>query len=91
MNYFEFVEPYYALIKAKNGEEAVKKYIEVVAGDENDVETLLEECKIVPEYYAAAKFSRSQDEKGNLLEFEEVLEVLKSNVSEILMIDGSLI
>lgn len=91
MNYFEFVDPYYALIKAKNDEEAVKKYIEVVAGDEGEFESLVEECKSVPEYYAAAKLSRSNDEFGKLVDFEEVRKLLESGDTEILLIDGSLI
>lgn len=91
MNYFEFLEPYYALIKADCGEEAVKKYIEIIAGDESDFESLLEESKLVPEYYAAARFSRSTDENGNMLDLEEVIEILKSSDTELLVMDGSLI
>lgn len=91
MNYFEFVEPYYALIKAESGEEAVKKYIEIVAGEEGEFETLLEECKLVPEYYAAARFGRSTGEDGELCDLDEVIEILESKNSELLIMDGSLI
>lgn len=91
MYYFEFMLPYYALIKAKNGEGAVEKYIEVVAGDETEFDDLLEECKMVPEYYAGAKFSRSVGEDGKMLEMEEVINVLKSEKTELLLMDGSLI
>lgn len=91
MNYFEFLEPYYALIKADSGEEAVKKYIEAVAGDEDDFENLLEESKLVPEYYAVARFSRSTDETGKMSDLEEVLEILKSREPHLLLVDGSLI
>lgn len=91
MNYFEFVMPYYALIKAKNAEEAVEKYLEVVGGEENEFEDLLEESKLVPEYYASAKFAQSKGENGKMMKLEEVLEVLESKNPEVLLVDGSLI
>ena len=91
MNYFEFVEPYYALIKAKTGEESVEKYIEVVSGEESDFESLLEECELVPEYYASAKFSRSTGEDGELSDLEEVIEILKNEKSDVLLIDAGLL
>ncbi|GGE47847.1 hypothetical protein GCM10011391_28250 [Pullulanibacillus camelliae] len=91
MKFYEISEPYYALIKARSGEEAVKKYIEVVAGDESEFEILLEDCKLVPDYYASARFAQSRDEKGNLMDFDEVIEILESNETEILIMDGSLL
>lgn len=91
MNYFEFVDPYYALIKARNGEEAVKKYIETVGGEEGDFQELLEESKLVPEYYASAKFALSKGENGEPTKLEEVIETLKSHDAELLLIDGSLL
>ncbi|MGM7634194.1 hypothetical protein [Bacillus sp. Hm123] len=91
MKYFEFADPYYALIKAKHGEEAVKKYIEVVAGVEDDFESLLEECNLVPKYYAVAKFARSKGEDGELITLDETLETLESDETEILLMDGSLL
>lgn len=91
MNYFEFTDPYYSLIKAKDDVDAVKKYIEVVAGDDDDIQMLLDESKIVPEYYAVARFIRSIDESGKLIDLDEALEVLKSIDAEVLLIDGCLI
>ncbi|MEL3959463.1 hypothetical protein NST17_20135 [Caldifermentibacillus hisashii] len=90
MNYYEFDVPYYALIKANNGEEAVKLYIEVVAGEENKIDDILENCQLVPEYYAAAKFARSKDKDKKMIELEEVLWYLGSDEPEVLLIDGSL-
>ncbi len=91
MYYFEFANPYYALIKAKNDEDAVHKYIEIVAGDDSEFENLLEECEIVTDHYAVARFSRAVDEDGMLCDLEEILKVLESDKSELLIIDGSLI
>jgi len=90
MNYFEFVEPYYALIKAKTGEESVEKYIEVVCGEESDFESLLEDCKLVSEYYAASEFRRSIWEDGRFSDSEDVIELFKNEKSDVLLIDGGL-
>jgi len=90
MNYFEFVEPYYALIKAKTGEESVEKYIEVVSGEESDFESLLEECKLVSEYYAAFKFRRSIWKDGRFSDSEDVIELFENDKSDVLLIDGGL-
>ena len=90
MNYFEFVEPYYALIKSKTGEESVEKYIEVVVGEKSDFESLLEECKLVSEYYAAFKFSRSIREEREISDSEDIIELFKNEKSDVLLIDGGL-
>jgi len=90
MNYFEFVEPYYALIKAKTGEESVEKYIEVVSGEESDFESLLEECELVSEYYAASEFRRSIWEDGRFSDSEDVIELFKNEKSDVILIDGGL-
>jgi len=91
MNYFEFVEPYYALIKAKTGEESVEKYIEVVSGEESDFESLLEECELVPEYYASTEFRRSIWKDGRFSDSEDVIELFKNDKSDVLLIDGGLL
>lgn len=91
MRYFEFVIPYYALIKARNKEEATQEYINVVSGDQSDFDNLLEEAKEVPEYYAAAGFSRVKGENGELMDLDELLETLKDDKTQLLLIDGSLI
>ena len=91
MRYFEFAIPYYALIQARNEAEAVQEYIEVVAGDKSDFDTLLDEAKEVPEYYAGARFSRAKGEDGELMDLDEVVEILKEDKAQLLVIDGSLI
>jgi len=90
MNYFEFVEPYYALIKAKTGEESVKKYIEVVSGEESDFESLLEECELVSEYYAITEFKRSIWKDGRFSDSEDVIELFKNEKSDVILIDRGL-
>ena len=91
MKFYEIHEPYYALIKARDEVDATKKYIEVVAGEEDEFEEILENCEQVSDYYAVAKFARSLGEDRELVEFNEVMEALKSNDTEILLMDGSLI
>lgn len=91
MHYFEFKEPYYALIKAENYDEAVKHYIETVSGEDEDYEILLDECNLVSSNYAIVHFVRSKGENGEMQEIDVILEVLNSNKPELLLIDGSLI
>ena len=91
MNYYEILDPYYALIKAKSSEDAVNKYIEVVAGDESDFDSLLEECDSVPDYYASARLAQAKDEMGKLMDLQEVIRTIESDETEILVMDGSLL
>lgn len=91
MKYFEFLEPYYALIKAKDENEAAKKYVAEVAGDDNDIEVLAEECNVVPEHYATFRFGQVRDENQKLMEWQEAKEYLESGNAEVLLMDGSLI
>jgi len=91
IKFFEFIEPYYALIKAKDYKEAVKTYIEEVAGEEDEFYELLEECKLVPELYATVKFCQAKGEDGELLDFKEFLKIIESDKTEVLLIDGSLL
>lgn len=90
MNYYEFTTPYYALIRAKDDVEATKEYIEVVAGEEGEFDIIHEECSLVPEYYASARFLLSMD--GNYAEsMDEVQTEFGNNETKVLLIDGSLI
>lgn len=91
MNYFEFVYPYYALIKAQTEEEAAQEYINVIAGEQSDFEMLVEEAKVVPEYYAAARYSRTLSEDKKLIDLDEILDDLKRDEKQVLIIDGSLL
>jgi hypothetical protein len=91
MKFYEFIEPYYALIKARDEEEATKYYIEIVAGEDEEFKEILEECELVSDYYAVAKFAQSKGENGEMMKIDEILEVLESDEPELLLIDGSLI
>ncbi|WP_107951325.1 hypothetical protein [Lysinibacillus parviboronicapiens] len=84
--FFEFSEPYYALIMATSKEEAKKVYVENVADDEGDLE-----FTEVNDYYAVARFAYGKGEDGKQPPFNEILEQLKGNQSELLLIDASLI
>jgi len=84
--FFEFSEPYYALIMATSEEEAKKVYVENVAEDEGDLE-----FDEIGRDYAIVKFSQAKDEHGNLVPIDEILEQLQSKEPELLVIDGSLI
>lgn len=89
MNFYEVNEPYYALVMADSYEKAYKEYVEVVAEDHDG--DLLENINQVSEQYALLRFSRVTDDGGDLLEIDEMLRILKSEKTELLIIDGSLI
>ncbi|MER2010700.1 MAG: hypothetical protein ABS939_25105 [Psychrobacillus sp.] len=86
MNYFEFEEPYYALVKAKDEKMAKEIYIEVVAdldGDEDVIE--------VTSNYALAMFTLRMSETKELTSINDILAVFEDDESLVLLIDGSLL
>lgn len=85
MKYFEVVDPYYALLKAEDKEDAKLEYNASVAGleDINDIHE-------VPEDYALVRFSQTSDEDCKLLPPKEVLDEFKSPDRCVLIWDGSL-
>lgn len=89
MNFYEFQYPYYALIMAENDNAAIVKYIDSVAGDEEDYKELLSECQEVKSDYAIAAFARTQGENGELIELDEILEQLRSEQTQLLVVDGA--
>ncbi|MEH7653333.1 hypothetical protein [Bacillus safensis] len=88
MKFYEVNEPYYALIKAKNDENAMTIYTDVVADDDGG---LSEEITEVTEAYAAIIYSRVNGEDNNVIPVKEVLEHLTSEEEMTLIIDGSLL
>jgi len=88
LKFYEVNEPYYALIKAKNDENAMTIYTDVVADDDGG---LSEEITEVTEAYATIIYSRVNGEDNNVIPVKEVLEHLTSEEEMVLIIDGSLI
>ncbi|WP_373896363.1 hypothetical protein [Virgibacillus sp. CBA3643] len=89
MHYFEFENPYYALIRASSKEKAKGIYRRVVLNDDNEP---IDEIKEVSRDYALLEFSRGEKENVKLPEIEQVLKhFAMEDKDEILLIDGSLI
>ncbi len=88
MKFYEVNEPYYALIKAKNDENAMTIYTDVVADDDGG---LSEEITEVTEAYATIIYSRVNGEDNNVIPVKEVLEHLTNEEEMVLIIDGSLL
>lgn len=86
MKFFDFYNPYIALIKAENEEQAKEKYVEWVAEDKGDLE-----FDEIERDYAIVKFSQAKGEDGELAPINEVLKQLQSDQPELLLIDGSLV
>lgn len=91
MNIYEIHDPYYGMMIATDEEEAVNKYIEVVAGYDDDKAELLEEVAMVDRDHAMLLYSRARGEDGNQIPIPELLEPLKSGNAEVLLVDGQLI
>ena len=88
MRFYEIHDPYYALIMARNEEEAMKIYTETVADDDG---TLRDEIELVSRDYALLRISRAPGEDKELIEYKELLDSLNSNEPQLFIIDGSLI
>ncbi|ASN70211.1 hypothetical protein 10F3_26 [uncultured Caudovirales phage] len=88
MKFYEVHDPYYALIKAKNEENAMTIYTDVVADDDGG---LSEEITEVTEAYATIIYSRVNGEDNNVIPVKEVLEHLTNEEEMVLVIDGSLL
>ncbi|WP_226570279.1 hypothetical protein [Bacillus stratosphericus] len=86
MKFYEVHDPYYALIKARNEESAIKIYTDNVA-DDGDKLAISE----VTEPYAAVRHSRTVDEDGKSLSVKEVLEDITNDNEMVLGRDGNLI
>jgi hypothetical protein len=87
MKYFEVYDPYYALAKAHDKEEARKAYVKFVADDDG---TLINEIEEVEHDYALLKFSRAKGKDGKLSDISEVLKEFKEHGAFPLLMDGAL-
>lgn len=91
MNFYEINEPYYALIKAKDEIEATEKYIEIVAGREEEFEKIREEMNFVEKDYVIGKVAFCIDEDtGERLTSKELLNIIEKEEADVLLMDGSL-
>lgn len=90
MKYFEIKTPYYGLMKAKTGEEAVNVYVETVADDDQD-NPLIEEINEVDRDYALIKYAQATDEEGTIQSAEDILKSFNDGKASILGMDSSLI
>jgi len=88
MRYFEISSPYYALIKAENEEQAIEKYVELVADDHDD--TLKEDIKEVERDYALIIHARADSEDGEIITHAQALEDFNKPEAEILAVTSEL-
>ncbi|MEK4049875.1 hypothetical protein [Bacillus sp. FSL K6-2839] len=86
MKFYEVHDPYYALIKAHNKEDAIRIYTDNVADDGDKLE-----ITEVTETYAAVRHSRTYDEDGKPLSVKAVLEDIINDNKMVLGRDGNLI
>lgn len=86
MRYFEVVEPYYALLKAVDKDQAKSEYNNSVA-DLDDIKDIYE----VPEDYALVRFSQAPGEDKELVDPKDILADFKNDELCILIFDGALL
>lgn len=88
MRFFEVMEPYYALLKAKNPENAKEIYTEAMKEITPITTEESLEMKEVPVEYASIAFSRSLNEKD--IPLEAIVQKLTNRTETVLTVDGSL-
>lgn len=85
MRYFEVNEPYYALLKAKNPDNAKEIYTQVIQKAAPIIDELLV-MNEVPVEYASIAYSRSLAQKD--VPVERIVDSLKNRTEMILTVDG---
>ena len=89
MKYFTVNCPYYALIRAKSKEDAIKIYVEMVADDEDG--SLERKMREVPREEALVMFSRvKDDETGKFFSPDEAVKIFNEDEPGLLGVDGDL-
>ena len=88
MRFYEVIEPYYALLKAKNPDNAKAIYEKTV--EKVQPLTLDEQLEMqeVPVEYASAAYSRSRTTEASEIPLEMVVQALTSRTEMILVVDG---
>lgn len=89
MRYFEIHDPYYALIRALTKEEAVQKYIGLIADDKEN--RLIDEIQEVDRDYALLLFGRGLTEERADIPISKILEEFEKRGNEILLVDSALV
>lgn len=89
MKYYEFTDPYYALIKAENQEEAVSIYTEEVVG-ESEVEEIYIPV-LIDSNTALGKYFKCIEETDGEKLISDLMNDFKNPNNYILLIDGELL
>lgn len=93
MEYYEFNDPYYALIKAENQEVAMQKYTALI-GEESvtDLEEgTLDTLKKLSEEVAWGTFINVVSEDGTEISEEEKKEYFNARGTDVLLIDKAML
>lgn len=92
MRFYEIHEPYYALIKAEDEVEATKKYIEIVAGNDEEFEEIREEMNSVEKEYVTMILAHSIDQTTReKITPKELKRAINERSIEVLLMDGALL
>lgn len=88
MRFFEVFQPYYALVKAKNSDNAKQIYTKIVEGVHPLTLDEQLEMQEVPVEYASVVYSRSVDSKVSEITLDAVVQALTNRTEMILTVDG---
>lgn len=85
MRYFEFLEPYYALMQVENEDVANEMYIKYVTDSIEQRPIEIERDR------ALLLFSKGAIESGEQLSVDELIQDFRNVANHLLLIDGALI
>ena len=93
MKYFEFKEPYYALIQAGSDGEAIETYdYQVARVEDKEVEQeVIESMNEITEKDAWKNYMAGVAESGEKIPVEELKEIFGKQYNTVLLVDSSLI
>lgn len=89
MNFFTVSEPYYALIKADNLEDAIQEYVHAVA--DNEDKEVEKNIKQISKDEALIRYTRCITKTGDHEETQRILNVVNSPETMTLIIDANLL
>ncbi|MFY0521624.1 hypothetical protein ACOMCU_28015 [Lysinibacillus sp. UGB7] len=88
LRFYEVMQPYYALLKAKNPDSAKQIYTKIVEGVQPLALDEQLEMKEVPVEYASVVYSRSLTRDAREIPLDAVVQALTNRTEMILTVEG---
>lgn len=96
MKFYEINNPYYALIRAKNGGDATQVYMDVVCGEQNEFYDINQELAFVDKIEVEKKLNKVINKRVDELMDEDLIQEqlrrwTENEYPEVVLIDSDLI